>query len=272
MVVTNNLGESTQNLMNTAYKLFYFLLIPIAAHALYFGNPSEPDMIEEGLFFSSENWGSAKLGYEGDYCFDRKLRSKDGVQGRIDKFSYLMNQGVLTFNFFDTVEIYGSVGSLNAFISHRPKPDQKQREYQTSDRLTWGGGTRLELFHWGATTLSADGKYQYSHPHVKWNSLSGDSFTTAAKLTYREYQAGLGLSHQMNVFIPYIAGFYSHVKGKLYGIRSNILPVSHFSLQSREWIGMAVGCGFSSSCLFDLNIEARMFSEQAVTVSGNLKF
>ncbi len=272
MEAANNLGEFTQNLMNTVYKLFCLLFIPIAAHALYFGNPSAPDMIEEGFFFCSENWGSIKLGYEGDYCFDRKLRSKDGVEGRIDKFSYLMNQGVVTFNILDLMEIYGSVGAMNAFISHRPEPNHEQREYQTSDRLTWGGGTKIELFHWGATTVSADGKYQYSHPHVKWNSLNGVAYTTGAKLTYREYQAGMGLSHRIDMFVPYVAVYYSHVKGKLYGIRQNILPVSHFSLQCREWIGMAVGCGFSSSCLFDLNIEARMFNQSAVSVSANIKF
>lgn len=246
-------------------------LLPV--HALYFGNPSEPDIIEEGFFFSCEgNWG-LKIGYQGDLCFDRQLKvTTPPLKGKMNEFSYLMNQGVVTCNLFDLYEVYGSVGAMSATFAQVPSFDFNKREYSTSGHFTWGVGAKAELFHWGLTTLTADGKYQYSQPPLQWNTINGTSYKTSARLHYEEWQIGGGLSHQVDMFVPYIALIYSSVDAKVRHIKSNILPVNHFSMQSRERFGMALGCGLSPSCLVDLNVEVRLFSEQAITLAGNIKF
>ncbi len=251
-------------------SLLFLSALPV--HALYVGNPAEPDIIEEGFLFCAEGWASIKMGYQGDLCFNRRLKAKDHAYGRMDAFSYGMNQGVLTFNILDLFEAYGSVGSMEGYLSHRPRHDLAQRNYDTGGDLTWGAGVRGEVFHWGATTLSVDGKYQSSHLPIRWNSINGHTYSTESKLKYREYQVSAGLSHQIDIFIPYLAVMYSCADAKLNHIRSEILSVSHFSMISRDRFGGALGCTLSPAYLIDLNFEVRMFSEQAVTIAGNFKF
>ncbi len=256
--------------MKRFFSLLFLASFPL--HALYFGNPASPDIIEEGLIFCYENWAGVKVGYQGDYCFNRNLKAEGSVRGRIDDFSYLMNQGVFTFNILDRYEFYGSLGAMNVSFSNRSQRDFKKRNYETNGHFTWGAGARLELFHWGCTLFSVDGAYQYSNLPLKWNALDGASFKTHAQLKYVEWQVGGGVSHQIDMLIPYAALTYSSVQARLKNIEKNILHHSHFSMRSNQRFGLAMGCTISSSSTLDLNAEVRLFSEQAISLAGNIKF
>ena len=71
--------------------------------ALYHGNPSGPFLIEEGFFFSEKNVLSVKAGYRRDWAFDRDMKAVSKFSGRMDRFSYLADQGVLFLNVFNFV-------------------------------------------------------------------------------------------------------------------------------------------------------------------------
>lgn len=248
------------------------LLVCTAVHALYNGNPAEPELIDEGFFLSKENWASIKTGYEGDFVFDRKLRAYDGASGRIDEFQYLMNQGVLTFNFQDSYELYGSAGSMKSYVTLRPHVDFKQREFDTNDHFTWGVGGKAIVFHWGSSQIGMDAKYQEAIGHVKWNAIDGATYTTNAQLQYREWQVSAGVSHHIDIFTPYLTVNYSSVHAKMHKIRHNILNNPSFKMRSREHWGLAVGCSLSTAKLLDLNFEVQMINEEALTLAGNVKF
>jgi hypothetical protein len=252
--------------------LLAILFLTPVVHALYNGNPVEPAAIEQGLFLEEDNLFSAKAGYQGTYVFDRKLRAYDGAKGRIDQCQLLFNQAVVTVNVFDRIEVYGTIGSMNAFLSHRPHVDMRRREYQTSDHPTWGVGARGLLMNWGNTSLGVNGSYQWGRPHVKWIAVDGVSQTTAAVLKYREWQVGIGVAHQVDVFIPYISLVYSHVHARMEHLRASVLPRSSFDMRNRDHFGMALGCTLTTERVFDLTVEGRVFDEQAVTLAGNLKF
>jgi hypothetical protein len=248
-----------------------FLCIP-SLYALYLGNPAEPQIIDEGFFISQDSLFSVKVGYQGDFVFDRKLRAFDGATGRIDRFNIWMNQGVLTLNILDRFEAYASVGSITTSFWDRPHIDHQRREYETHDKWTAGGGLKLIVMQWGNTVLGADGKLQYGAPHIKWATVDGISYATGARVVYREWQVGLAVSHTVDLFTPYIGATYSHVKGEVEHLSHTVYPRSHFKFRCRDHFGMAVGCSLSSGKKVDLNLEARMFSEQAVTGAANVKF
>ena len=255
------------------FFIFASLLISFTkTYALYFGNPAEPQLIDEGLYLNKEIWTSVKVGYQGDYTFDRRLKAYRGAKGRIDRYQSLMNQGVLTINFGDRVDIYGSVGAMSADVIHRPHFDMKQREYQSNDHVTWGGGAKMILFRWGDVCLSGDIKYQSSHPRIKWITLNGTAYTTNAELKLNEWQAGAGVSRHIDIFTPYLAIAYSKILSRMQQIRPVILNHSHFKMEVRNPIVLAIGCSLSTTKILDLTVEWRMISEEAVTWSGNVKF
>jgi hypothetical protein len=258
--------------MNKVILFLVGMLSCTLLEALYFGNPMEPEIIDRGIILSPENWASARVGYEGNYVFNRRLEARDGSTGGIDEFQYLLNQGVATVNFLDRFEVYGSFGAMSASFSNRPHVDHKRREYQTNDAFSWGVGGRAELFHWGESVLGVGGSYQFARPPMKWNTLDGVSSSTSAILHYGEWQVGVGMSHRIDPFIPYIAVLYSHVGASVTKISHDFLPHSDFKMVSREHWGLAMGCSFSTSEIFDLGVEVRLFDEEAISLAGSAKF
>lgn len=250
----------------------FFCATSIGVHGLYNGNPSAPEIIDEGIFINPEFPVSAKAGYQGDFIFGKKLRAYDGASGRIDTFSALMNQGVVTLNIVDSYEFYGSAGSMDTCISHRPHVDGKRREYETNNPLTWGAGLRAILFRWGRTELGFDGKYQHAHSGIKWITVNGTAFATGATLTYEEWQLGLGLSHHVDFLTPYAAVRYADPHAKIKHLLPDVLPNSRFVMKTHDWWGLSLGCTISSAKRFDLNVEVRLFDEEALTLAGNVKF
>ncbi len=253
--------------------VFILLCSSIKGFALYMGNPAEPEIIEKGMFIPQDAVISVKIGYQGDFIFDRRLRAYDGVQGRMDRFNVHSDQGVLTLSFFDRLDIYGSVGALETNFSHRPKPGHQRREYESGSQMTWGVGGRAILFKWGNTDVGMQGGFQWANPHIKWDALNGESFTTDAVLRYREWQIGVAASHQIDLFTPYLGVKYSHVFGLLSQLRSNLeLPKRSFKLRNRDYFGLVLGVTLSPKRWIDLTCEVRMIDEQAITIDGNLKF
>lgn len=259
--------------MKHSLFIFAFLLSCLKLSALYMGNPDEPEIIQTAIFTPEDAIVKFKLGYQGDFVFDRRLKAYDGVQGRIDTCSFHTDQGVLTLTFLDRIDVYGSVGAIETEFSHRPKIDHNRREYQSNYSTTWGVGGRLVLFTWDNTTLGMQGGFQWANPHIKWDALNGTAFTTDAVMRYREWQIAAGVSHQIDLFIPYLGIQYSNVHALLSQLRPDLeLGRSHFRMRNRDYFGLVVGCTLSPGKWIDLTIEVRMIDEQALSLAGNAKF
>ncbi len=258
--------------MKTFFALILTLCSAIGGEALYLGNPMSPNIIEKGLFLPDDSFFDLSFGYQLDFLLDKRLKSYAGAGARVDNFYGQMNQGVFTFSCMDRVEAYASVGALESTFSHRPKPGHFMREYQTNYRLTWGVGGRLIAYQWGDSCIGLEGGFQWANPHIKWDALNGAAFTTGATMRYREWQVGLGFSHRIEIFIPYIAVKYSNVKIKVFSLRSDLeLDHSHFRMRNRDHFGLVLGCTLAACKYFDVNVESRLIDEQAITLAGNIK-
>ncbi len=250
----------------------FALSLPFQAHALYLGNPAEPQIMDQGFFFSQDALFTIKVGYQGDFVLNRRLRAEGPSGHRIDRFEYQMNQGVITFNFLDRLEAYGSVGAFNTTFWHRPPPDSALREVTSHDSWTAGGGLRALLMQWGHTALGIDAKFQYGRSPARWISVSGVGYGTHAHLTYREWQTGIAVSHTIDWFTPYIGATYSNVHADINGLKHSTYPYSHFKMRNPAHFGLVIGCTLSSGKKFDLTGEAHMVDELAFSLTGNLKF
>lgn len=253
-------------------KYLFLFLVPFSLFAIYQGNPAEPQIIESGFFLSNDKFLNFKIGYQGDWVRDRKMKSIANNKGRIDRFEIHMDQGVFTMDILDRLEAYVSYGSFSAELSHRPEPDGGRREYQSHDRMTLGGGLRFILMQWGSTIVGVDGAMQYANPRMKWSALDGTPSAKPCRLNYMEYQTSIAITEVIGIFFPYLGVSYSGVHAHLDRIPSFILPNAHIKMRNRERYGLALGCALSSGKKVDLNFEVRLFTEQALSLAGNVKF
>lgn len=259
--------------MKLGIVLLAALLVGRAAEALYSGNPDEPELLDNGLFLKRDNTFGIEAGYQGDFVFDRRMHATSGAHCRIDDFQSRMNQGVLTFNFMNRLEVFGSAGAMNAYTSFRPHGDGKRREFQMSDHITWGAGGRILIGNWGNAHVGATGAYQYSKMPVKWNSVDGHTYSTDANMKYWEWQVALLLSYRVEMFDPYIGATYSVAEAVLSHVKENMdLHHRKITFKNRDRVGMALGCSLTPSNIVDLNVEVRLFDEEAIMLAGNVKF
>lgn len=240
--------------------------------ALPVGNPAEPQIIDQGFWISQDALVGVKLGYEGDRVADRKMRANGNAHGRVDQMSLAFDQGVITFNYLDRLELYGSLGSMNGELSLRPRIDNQRRHYQTHDGLTAGGGGRFLLAQWGKAVIGIDGKVQWGNPGMKWVTVNGQSFNTGGHLKYLEWQVSFALSYTVDWLTPYLGVKYSNAHATVNKISRAVYPRSHFNMMNRDRFGMALGATLSPCKKFDLFAEVQMIDEQAFSFGGNVRF
>lgn len=245
-------------------------------YGLYYGSPDLPNTAKEGLFIPKECSFGLKVGFQNDYVFDKSLKVANRASARkIEVFNYYLQQGLLTLNFINRFEAYGSLGSIKFHIEPRNSGIVRQ-VYETKNEFTWGFGARGILFEFSNAALGLDFKYQGSSPSLQWVSHNGVPRETldGAYLRYREWQLGLGLSYALEMFTPYIGATYNQSTAQYKNLPNDFLPdhKRHFSVNSKKKFGMAVGTTLSTGKAFELDLEARMINETAVSAAANVRF
>jgi hypothetical protein len=241
---------------------FLSFLVLRASMAMYQSNPLTPELIDQGLFIRQDFPVGFKAGYQFDRNFNRRL-SLSNAGGYVEKAKILLNQGVFTLNFYDSAEIWGSVGAGNFHISNKVKlPFGGYQTIQPYSRVGWivGTGLRASFFTWKNTTLGGCASYEYSHPkHFR----------------YHEWQIGLGLAQKIGSFIPYVGGTFSRAKAQLrhlaHGTLEGYPSITTLRMHSKGAGGLTLGCDFCSEKIVDVGIEFRAFSELALTAKIDIK-
>lgn len=254
-------------------KVFFALLISCCAsvQALYYGTPGISTGATEGVFFSKEGFFGLKVGYLGDITLNKSLNAS-GRKSTLDveNFSSQREQGMLTANFINRFEVYGSLGAMK--MSVEPKLSHVLvQKLVTQNRLTWGVGGRAVLFDCNHLTLGLDMKYQSATPQLAYGHENGAPFSLwpHAKMRYREWQAGLGLSYETLYFSPYLGATYNQTSLRVLNLKTQ---KTNSFIHSRKKFGMALGAMLSSGKDFELDFEARMINERAFSACGNFRF
>ena len=254
--------------MNFFIFLFCFLL-STSLHALYNGNPSFPTMPEQGIWSETEQWWGVKIGYQGDYIWNKKLKFHKGKEGDGEFFGALCtmkNEGVLTYNIIDRLEFFGSAGSMEAKISAHP--DRMKIKYKTDAGLVLGIGGRVILFYSKKILMGVNAKYTTSCLSINQTILNGVEQKRKGHFTYNEWQLGFGFSREIDSFIPYLGLAYASMRGHFH--HTPFISKNEIA-KAKEHFILFLGAGITNGLILDLNVEVRMIGEKAVSLSIDLR-
>jgi hypothetical protein len=256
----------------------FSVVLSIRGFALYNGNPSFPMMPEQGTFISREDWFGAKAGYQFDDVYDRRLclahRRVEGQSKKVQEYDSLSNQGVLTFNFNDRVEIFGTCGVFSFGLSQHPFEDTTVK-YRAGTHLAWGVGGRAILAYWGDLQIGVNAAYLQSNLPLSSVKVNHEPYSTGhAQAQFREWQVGAGISYRSSWFIPYLGVDYSDFRTKIEHLNSLefLFKNNHMVFKEEYPFGIFLGLGISPYKRFNINFECRFLNENAVSASGDFKF
>jgi major outer membrane protein len=269
--------------------------------ALPVANPIDASLYNKGIWscgsvcepcdpcFSCFDAFSLRIGFWGDYVFNRHMQEKNpgaNNQGDVETFTIFKNQGVLTLNWCNWLDLYGLVGAANfQLLSPYNSVNTGNPEFFTvtsNTVLSYGGGARATLWECGNFGVGLEGQYFGFKPTI-------DNFVAFTRRTvnylisdknsqYNEWQVGLGAAYQIHAravdFIPYAAIKFAGASLKL----KQPQMVSSFSflgipdLQNAQTVGYAIGTSAMFCEKGGLTIEGRFADETALFVNGQIRF
>jgi opacity protein-like surface antigen len=256
---------------------FAFLLV-MPLYSAPVGNTAAPRLLEEGFFISRGSWANLRFGYEGDFVYDGRMRQRQEGRGRVDNSRQDTNCGTFTLNFLERLDLYGVFGSSRAKADWRFLTADgmvRRVEMETRYNFLWGMGSRVILYEWGCTDLGIGGRYSSCNYRPAWLTIDGGNVSVSGTHSrFREWQVNFDISYKIDLFTPYIGGKYSNVQMAI-GDFSTAISNSgsgedHF--KNRTPVGVYIGCALSTGKNFMLNVEGRFVDEEAITVSGEIKF
>lgn len=246
--------------------------------ALPMGNPALSRVVEEGLATSSAAWVNFRLGYEGDMVSDLRLHQKPAGSGKILTLEKMMQAGVAVLSLRNRLDVYGVAGQARFCGYWNVHNDQEFSRLHLLTRYgySWALGMKAIFLEWGKATLSAGGRYQSAHISLSSITKNGVPYDVdQSRLKQREWQVDLGLAYKIKIFVPYVEGFYSKPRffiGTLHDIVLSDDGGHSLSLKKMNRFGLGLGCGITSGTACLLNFEARLFNEEAATVSVDFRF
>ncbi len=268
------------------------------ANALPVGNPTDASMLCDGLFLEGQcgdfcdpgmtllDAFSMRFGFYGDYVFNRhmEVRSK-GRRASIDTTRLNTNACYIAANLWDRLDLFANLGETRISLDAKGKSFRNTRrpeallEIKTRSAFSWGLGMRGTIWECGCTMLGAEVQYFCTHPHLDRIRLaSRESVYPSSKIKaeYREWQIGAGISHRIQMCVPYIALSWSHSKlnfgKKTFYQFPNLGTINLDSVDSIKGWGYAVGVSLIDCERKSLTVEGRFASERALYVNGQIRF
>ncbi len=240
------------------------------------GNPSFPELIDDGFFIPSSSWIDLRLGYEGDFVGDGQLKQYLEGHGRIDHFKQDTNSATATVNLFNRVDLYGVFGSTRISSRWRfiESGTTNLTSTETNYQFLWGAGARGILYEWGNATIGIGGRYSQTRLQPLFMLINGIAFpASGAHLKWAEWQVDLDISYKIDIFVPYVGVKYSNVRAKIgpfpYAIAAG---GGTLHMKNRTPAGLVIGCTLTTGKYFMFNVEGRLIDEEALTVAGDFRF
>lgn len=255
--------------------IFILLACIPRVYGSYVGNPAFPKIPEEGLHMSKESYMSIKTGYIGDYVFDGKMKvNSSKLHHEVDQFQTLTNSGFLSFSYEERIEAYARLGCVHAKISHLPLRDLRVH-YRTRSQYLWCLGFESILFERRNTIISLNLNYSQSSPEIRTITANGAALASHhARIDYSEWQAGVGMAYTIDPLIPYVGIHYSDSRARFKKLQSlkSTLSTSAFTMRSENKAGIFLGCSITPNKTIVVNVEVRLIDEEALTISGLIRF
>lgn len=259
-------------------KKIALCLLSFHVTAAPIGNPSAPKIIQEGFFIPSTSWASARFGYEGDFVADSRMEQEGAGHSRVDSYEQETNSGTATLCLLNQVDIFTVLGSSRTRTDWRfvdGGGSTHRAELETLYNFLWGVGARAILWSCGNASFGVGGRYESANYDPVWLTIDGNiQSASGTHLRWREWQINGDLSYKIDIFSPYIGAKYSNVRSKIGNFSVAISNDGSGSneFENRTSVGVFIGCSLSTGKYFMLNVEGRLIDEEAVTISGDLRF
>ena len=229
-------------------------------------SPSLPAVHPDGLFFYDRcNWWDLRAGFRGDYVFNRPLKNQTNQP--VSSHLYA-NEGVLTLNIFDRIEVYSFVGGATQGTESTIGSVDEITQYES--QTIWGVGIRGILYKsrcfgcLGTTFFGVDANYESMKDANPTTTLqNGSPIANSVTSHFREWQVSLQLGQKIKFLTPYIA-----IKGSS---AINILS-TNVELRSQQHFGYAVGVSLADAGRMSITAEARFVDEKAATIDAEFRF
>ena len=276
-------------------KLFLLSLLLVSPlFALPIGNPMDASLYSNGLVWGDccgdrccdpcdpcfswcDAW-SFRLGFYGDYVYNRHLkRTKGGVKGLNDAELYT-NAALLALNICDRVDVFATLGEsqLRLLGDYRSFFDQTSLTYESLDsktKFSWSVGGRLTIWNCDCFYFGAEGQYFSTNPSIAWEeNMSGIQYDTG-RVHYREWQAALGASYLIRVgcsgisVIPYTAVTWSVAR-----LTDNTTQGPESKFHNGKLWGWGLGTTIAFCDAFGVTVEGRWGNEKAFHLNGQFRF
>ena len=231
-----------------------------------------------------------RLGFYGDYVFNRHLETKGkvGDQGAdIQTTTLSTNAGLAVLNVCEWIDVFATVGVSNFHIRTADSAwgvltGVAQSEVDFSPTMSYSGGLRATLWQCDNFYVGASAQYFYSRTKMNWympyDTGALTYFDADRRADYQEWQVAVGAAYRFEnsanfAFIPY---FNVEVAGVDWNLdRSFVLSsVTHQinSLQEKKVVGWSLGMTALMCDLIGVTVEGRWANEKAIHVNGQLSF
>lgn len=255
---------------------FAFLFISLVSniYAIFIGNPLDPTFYQEGLISNCEKTVSMRAGYVQEFIYKGTYKDEFINAESTPLITKLSTYaGILTFNFLNRLDLYGILGNTNI---------QLDRDVFEKRRISWGIGTKATLYKRSHFAIGVDAKYFQVKfkPRYFVVSESPAPTLTSFSLEYTEAQGAVAISYEGQLISPYIGATY---------LFSRITPCPHSvlveipnqeevydlemktAINRKRW-GMVIGASILGSKKMTLNLESRVFDQNGVNITGELRF
>jgi major outer membrane protein len=295
--------------MKTLFLGCLAVLASFSASALPIGNPWEASLQTEGVCFESPipdledccnecfTWWdslSLRVGYYGDFVFDRHLEGKRNHAG-IHRTRIITNAGYLALNLCDLFDVFGTLGATNLHLTSANSvfgvftgtTGYDFLDIYTNSSFSWSIGARGTI--WQCAGFGFGAEAQYFHTCPKIHTVETEALFTAypdnVDAKYSEWQVGIGVSYRINIapcstaLVPYVGVKWSHCcvdmgNAIIAGIPQGFdlgLPILHPLRQERVW-GWAVGMTLLGSGKASVTVEGQFANEKGLYVNGQFRF
>jgi hypothetical protein len=241
------------------HLLLFALAVQI--YAVPVGNPSTPALLEEGFFISDRSWSNPQMAYQGDFLFQKRLRTS-AIGGQVTKAEIEGRSqiGEISWSIRERFLLQLELGSGQ--FTWRWQQSGNAISGRSQDGLIWNGDAKCVIFEAKDTSFSIDlhaGGWDWMRGAVTVNGLVEQ---TNIQSQFRYWQVAVGMVQKVGILVPYG------------GVAIN---TSHFSMYSngfQNWYktGPFVGCTLTNGSRFFLNVEWRGWFENGVSVSGQIRF
>lgn len=252
------------------------ILFPYSLKAILIGNPAEPALETCGIFTEPNSWCSLRASFFEDYVYRQKFKDEFQLENcdQTKTFAKLStNAGMLILNFKSRIDLYGIAGASRL---------QVNQEIYSKMQLCWGIGGKIVIFQTSSFYLGADIKYFETDQKPLYFLCEGLPFNLAGnfELKYTETLCSLGMCWQTSCIAPYIYATYMIAKFNPDPLTALVRwPFSDVlvdavckSAISQRRFGFAIGATLISKKTAVLSVESRMFNQNAIDVSLEVRF